>query len=75
MAEITSEQIFEMLKDIQQDVGQIRETAVQSRSELLAVRTHLNAIQLDIHTIYEALARQNDRLERIERRLNLPAAH
>ncbi|WP_352963618.1 hypothetical protein [Mesorhizobium sp. M1312] len=47
-----------------QDVSEVKR-------ELNVVRGHMVATQSDIHNIYGILGRQDDRLERIDRRLEL----
>ena len=71
MAEITNELIYEILKRIQQDIAAIRSDQREMRAELIAIRTHQLAMQQDIHNLYTAVAGWSQRVERIERRLDL----
>ena len=71
MAEVTNELIFEALKKIQADTAALRFSNQEIRTELVAIRGHLLAMQQDIHNIYGRLDSHEARLERIERRLEL----
>lgn len=76
MAEVSSELIYEVLKQIRDDVALLKHGQSELKSEMQAFRGHMIAMQQDIHNIYTTLYRYDDRLERIERRLDLvePAA-
>ena len=74
MVEVTNELIYEVLKMLQADVGQLREDAHGIREELSAIRGHMNAMQRDIHIIYDRLDDHPRRFDRIERRLELADA-
>jgi len=71
MAEVSSELMYELLKRVHQDVSNLRQDVSEVKAELNVIRGHLIAVQSDIHNIYGILARQDQRLERIERRLDL----
>jgi hypothetical protein len=71
MAEITNELMYEILRSIQDRVIKIDGRLDQVESELRAIRGHMLAQQQDIANIYATLARHEQRLERIERRLEL----
>ncbi|WP_454916750.1 hypothetical protein [Xanthobacter sediminis] len=75
MADVSSDLIYEVLEAIQRNVAWLRDANTQSRAELIAMRGHLNAIQQDVHNLYTTVARQDDRMDRIERRLDLADAH
>ena len=65
--------MFELLKRVHHEIGELS-TGWRPRSKReveLLMRGHMVATQSDIHNIYGILARQDDRLERIERRLDL----
>lgn len=71
MAEVTNELMYELLKQIQSRLGGVEEGLREIRQELISVRGHVVSIQNDIHNIYGVLARHDERLDRIERRLEL----
>ena len=71
MAEVTKELMYELLKQIQSRLGGVEEGLREIRQELISVRGHVVSIQNDIHNIYGVLARHDERLDRIERRLEL----
>lgn len=71
MAEVTNELIYEVLKKIQDELGQLRSGQRTQGEEISAMRGHLVAIQKDIHNLYDIGHDTGRRLERIERRLEL----
>jgi len=71
MAEVTSELIYEVLKAMRDRLGKLEGKMDEVKQELQAIRTHQLAMQQDTQNIYSALTRQDTRLERIERRLEL----
>ncbi|OHV88473.1 hypothetical protein [Mesorhizobium sp. ORS 3428] len=71
MPEATNELMFELLKRVHQEIGELRQDVSETKRELNVMRGHMVATQSDIHNIYGILARQDNRLERIERRLEL----
>ena len=71
MAEVANELMYEVLKQIQNDLSAVKSTTQEIKAELTAVRMHQFAIQQDIHNIYGMLGRHDERLDRIERRLEL----
>jgi hypothetical protein len=71
MAEITNELMYDVLKALRAEVGELREGQREIRTELQAVRGHVAATQTDVGNIYSILARQDIRLDRIERRLDI----
>ncbi|MET2827156.1 hypothetical protein [Mesorhizobium shangrilense] len=71
MSEVTNELMFELLKRVHDEIGELRQDGAEVKRELNVIRGHMVATQNDIHNIYGILARQDDRLERIERRLDL----
>ncbi|MCC6889114.1 MAG: hypothetical protein IT536_11330 [Hyphomicrobiales bacterium] len=74
MAEITNELMYEVLKQVQQDTVALREGQRETRESLVAIRTHMVALQQDVSNIYTILVRHEQRLDRIERRLELAEA-
>ena len=71
MAEINNDLIFEILKNIQFRLDKIEAGIDELRLGQHALRGHMISIQADISNIYGILARHDDRLDRIERRLDL----
>ena len=71
MAEVTNELMFELLKRVHHEIGELRQDVSETKRELNVMRGHMVATQSDIHTIYGILARQDERLERIDTRLDL----
>lgn len=71
MAEISSELVYEILKKIQEDTAAHKLGLVEVKSELQALRGHMLAMQQDIHNLYMSRSRDELRLDRIERRLEL----
>ena len=71
MAEVTNDLMYEFLKRMHQEISELRQDVSEVKKELNVIRGHMIAIQSDIHNIYGILARHDDRLERIERRLEL----
>jgi hypothetical protein len=71
MTSVTNELIYEVLKGLQQDVRLLKDGQAEIRQELISVRGQLVAISQDINNIYGMLGRHEERLDRIERRLEL----
>ncbi|RWK44934.1 MAG: hypothetical protein EOR45_38760, partial [Mesorhizobium sp.] len=71
MAEIDGSLIFEVLKSIQSRLDRMDLTLGEVKSKLGSIRGHLIATEGDVKNIYGVLARQDERLEHIERRLDL----
>ncbi|MFD2058754.1 hypothetical protein ACFSQT_38480 [Mesorhizobium calcicola] len=71
MPEVTNELMFELLKRVHHEIGELRQDVSEMKRELNVMRGHMVATQSDIHNIYGILARQDERLERIDRRLDL----
>jgi tetrahydromethanopterin S-methyltransferase subunit G len=74
MAEISNELIYEDLKHVQQRLDRVDGKVDELKSEMNALRGHMISLQQDTHNIYGVLGRQDARLERIERRLELSDA-
>jgi septal ring factor EnvC (AmiA/AmiB activator) len=74
MAEVNGELIYEVLKQIQQDLAALKEGQREHTAALNALRTHVLALQQDQANIYSILVRHESRLDRIERRLNIAEA-
>ena len=71
MAEIDGRLIFDVLESIQSRLDRMDLTLGEVKSELGSIRGPLIATESDVKNIYGVLARQDDRLEHIERRLDL----
>jgi DNA repair ATPase RecN len=71
MAEVTSELIYEVLKQLQDRMSSFDKKMDEVKSELQALRIHSIAMQQDIQNIYATFVRQEARLDRIERRLGI----
>jgi hypothetical protein len=71
MAEVTQELMYEILKQIQSDIRGLREGQREHNTALNALRTHMVALQQDVQNLYSIAVRQDARLDRIERRLEI----
>jgi septal ring factor EnvC (AmiA/AmiB activator) len=71
MAEVTQELIYQFLKRMQADIAWLKHSHAETKAELSAVRGTVVSVHQDIHNIYGVLTRQDERLERIENRLEL----
>ncbi|WP_159586570.1 hypothetical protein [Chelativorans xinjiangense] len=71
MTETASTFMYELLKKMQERFDKVDFTLHEVKSEMNSMRGTMVAMQGDIHNIYGVLARQDDRLDRIERRLDL----
>ncbi|PZU85639.1 MAG: hypothetical protein DI528_11690 [Shinella sp.] len=71
MAEITQELMYELMKRMHSDISSLKEGQNEIKAELNAVRGTMISMHQDIHNIYGVLARHENRLDRIENRLEL----
>jgi hypothetical protein len=71
MAEVTSELIYEVLKNLQQRTLNVELVCLEHTQAMNAMRGHLTSIQTDTNNIYGILSRIDQRLDRIENRLEL----
>jgi len=71
MAEVSNDLIYEVLKSLQTHARSVDFKLDEIKSELAAMRGHMTATQQDVANIYTTLTRQDQRLDRIERRLDL----
>ncbi len=71
MAEVSNELIYDILKAMQADIRLLKDGQGEIKQELIAVRGTMVSMQQDINNIYGILARHDERLDRIERRLDL----
>mgnify|MGYP000945126953 CR=1 FL=1 len=74
MAEISAELVYEVLKQVQHDIAQIKDQGRETNAAINAVRGHIVALQQDVGNIYGILGRLDARVDRIERRLELTDA-
>lgn len=76
MAEVSSELIYEVLKQVREEVSSLKQGQAELKAEMHAFRGYMVALQQDTQNIYTILVRHETRLDRIERRLELvePAA-
>jgi len=63
--------MYELMKRMHHDLSETRQDVGEIKRELNAMRGIVVSVQSDVHNIYGVLARQDDRLDRIERRLEL----
>ena len=71
MAEVTNELMYELLKRMHSDISGLKQGQSEIKAELNAIRGTMISMQQDTHNIYSVLSRHDDRLERIENRLEL----
>jgi septal ring factor EnvC (AmiA/AmiB activator) len=78
MADVTPELMFEVLKSVQARLAQVDGKLDELKQEMQASRTAQNGIRQEITSVFEeisgvhkTLIRHEDRLDRIERRLEL----
>lgn len=71
MTEVTNELMYEVLKSLHADVRLLKDGQREIKQELTSIRGQLIAVNQDIHNIYSILGRHDERLGRIEQRLDL----
>jgi hypothetical protein len=71
VAEITNELMYEVLKKLQADMAEVKAEVRENTAAINASRIHVVAMHQDVQNIYSILTRHEQRLERIERRLEL----
>ena len=71
MAEVDGDLIYEILKNVQGGLDKIDAGIGEIRHEIVSIRLSQMGMQNDIHNIYGNLARHDERLDRIEHRLEL----
>jgi hypothetical protein len=74
MTEVTSELMYEVLKQMQSDLAALKEGQRETNSTLNAIRIPMVAMAQDIQNVYVVLTRHESRLDRIERRLEIAEA-
>jgi len=71
MAEVDGDPIYEILKNPQGRMDKIEAGIGEIRHEIVSMRLSQMSMQNDIHNIYGFLGRRDERLDRMERRLDL----
>jgi hypothetical protein len=71
MAEISDELIYEVVKQVQDRLVLLERKADGIKGEVIVIRLHSLAIQQYVGNIYTTLRRHDERLDRIERRLEI----
>jgi phage shock protein A len=71
MAEVSAELVYDVLTQLQDRMARFEAKMDEVKAELQALRSHSMAIQQDTSNIYTMLGRHDDRLDRIERRLEI----
>lgn len=71
MAEITNELMYELMKKIHQRMDRLDYGLGEVKHEIAAMRLQSLSSQTDINNIYAVTARIDERLDCIERRLEL----
>lgn len=70
MAEVSNEVLHEGLKNLQSRMNRMHQSLGDLRQEIVSLRLVQMSVQNDIHNIYGILARNDERIERIESRLD-----
>lgn len=71
MAEVTNELMYELLRKIHHRMDRFEQGLGEVRHEVVAMRLQGLSTQTDINNIYSVTARIDQRLDRIESRLDL----
>jgi hypothetical protein len=71
MAEAANGFMYEFLRKMQERFDKVDFALAELKSEVNNLRGTMVAIQGDTHNIYGVLARHDERLDRIERRLEI----
>jgi septal ring factor EnvC (AmiA/AmiB activator) len=78
MAEISNELIYDVLKSVQARLAQVDGKVDENKSEMLALRTQITSIHHDLLSIHQELGgihatliRHEQRLDRIDHRLEI----
>ncbi len=71
MAETSNELMYELLKKIHQRMDRMENSLGEIKHEIVAMRLQALSTQTDINNIYAVTGRIDQRLERIEHRLEL----
>ena len=71
MAEVTNELMYELMKKIHERMDRLENSLGEVKHEVVAMRLQGLSTQTDINNIYAITGRIDQRLERIEHRLEL----
>ncbi|OHV81145.1 hypothetical protein [Rhizobium sp. LCM 4573] len=71
MAEITNELMYELLKRMHAEIGNLREDHRGLRQDFISLRNHMHVMQGDMNNLHTTMAQVLVRLDRIENRLEL----
>ena len=71
MADVTNELIMEVLRTIRGDIGELKEAHRQTHRRLSAIEHQLVSFNLNINGHTDEIASLRERVDRIERRLEL----
>lgn len=71
MAEVTNELMYELMKKIHERMDRFEHSLGEVKHEVVAMRLQGLSAQTDIHNIYAVTGRIDERLDRIEQRLEL----
>ncbi len=74
MADVALEGFQNLVDQLIADVGEVKSSIGDVKTELNALRGHMISLQQDVHNIYGILARHDSHLERIESRLEISEA-
>jgi len=71
MAEVTNDLIYELMKKMHERMDRLEHGLGEIKHEIVAMRLQGLGTQTDINNIYGVTGRMDQRLERIEQRLEL----
>lgn len=71
MADVTQEFMYELMKRMHERFDKLENKVSDLQADFLNMRGTMGAMQADIHNIHGTLYRLDDRVERIEKRLDL----
>ncbi|MGD9915151.1 MAG: hypothetical protein AB7S80_13805 [Rhizobiaceae bacterium] len=71
MAEVTNELMYDVLRSVQHDLRMLKDGPNEIRNEIVSMSLNLVTVHQDLNNIYGMLGRHDERLDRIERRLDL----
>ncbi len=74
MAEVTNELLYEVLKQLQTDISEVKKTLSDHGFQLIRIREEINTLRGDDLRRESIQAQMDHRLERIERRIGLVEA-
>lgn len=74
MAEVSAELVYEVLKSMRARLAGVDGKIDELKQDMQAMRSHMIGLQQEISGIHSTLVRHEQRLDRIERRLELTDA-